>query len=152
MKYNITALLDIVIPVLAVFYYVWSNQKRGYLVSKIIHFSIVICGLLLVVGHTVAEYFDTAKTFLESIGEVLAVWFVLLLIPGSISLLVIALLCWHDVRLVIPMVLLTIFLAIFWFAEDFSGLVTMAFILYSIVTLYLFLGSSSNAARNDTST
>jgi hypothetical protein len=122
-----------------VLYYVWRNKKHSYAVVKIIHLNIAISGVVLLLYSAVIEYFEIAHKSLEATMEILGVWFVLLLVPGGISLILIAVIYWYESRIVIPTVLLTIFLAIFWFTQNLAGLLSIVFIFYAIVTLYIFL-------------
>lgn len=151
MKYSIESLLETGILIAALLFYLWRNKKRCYLVAKIIHLSIAISGLLLVAGGAVTEYVDGSNSILQGIGEILGVWFALLLIPAGASLLVIVLLRWNELHIVIPTVLLGIFLAILWYANGLTEMVSLAFMVYAIVTLYLLLGKGSGDTGSDAS-
>ena len=135
MRYDFGSLLGLGVTTFALIYYAWKNKKKFRSVTYFLHFAISLSGLIILIGGVTSDIFDFNSGFFE----LLLYWFVFLIMGSVPFILVAELFYWKDWRISIITVLLLLFVLILWLAEEKYELISAAFIVYSIPTIYFSL-------------
>jgi hypothetical protein len=106
--------------------------------TRLLHYVITICGLVLLLGGTLAESLQLESGVLEGLGYIFFYLFAFALLGIAPTSLVAFFVCRKYKRLVLQGALLWVFIGTLWADNETDLTVTIFFLIYALTVLFFF--------------